>query len=93
MALEDATTLKRKEWERDKLDIEKPHMFSTKEGRLTPTVPAYEDMRTATPFHVTKVESQEGLSAAVGGTESEQVSQQPSTNAEGLITTVAPSSS
>ena len=93
VALEDATTLKRKEWERDKLDIEKPHMFSTKEGRLTPTVPAYEDMRTATPFHVTKVESQEGLSAAVGGTESEQVSQQPSTNAEGLITTVAPSSS
>ena len=48
VALEDAATLKRKEWDRDKPDIEKPHMFSTK-GRLTPTVPAYEDMRTATP--------------------------------------------
>ena len=93
VALEDASTLKGKEWERDKPDIEKSHMFSTKEGRLTPTAPAYEDMRTATPFHVTTVESQEGLSAAVGGTESEQVSQQSSTNAEGLVTKVAPPSS
>ena len=66
MALEDASTLKRKEWDKDKPDIEKPHMFSTREGRLTPTVPACEDMRTATPFHVTTVESQEGLSAAEG---------------------------
>ena len=66
VALEDAPTLKRKEWERDKPDIEKPHMFSTREGRLTPTAPAYEDMRTTTPFHVTTVESQEGLSAAEG---------------------------
>ena len=32
----------------------------------------------------------EGLSAAVGGTESERVSQQPSNNAEGLVTSVAP---
>ena len=78
VALEDAATLKRKEWERDKLDIEKPHMFSTKEGRLTPTVPAYEDMRTATPFHVTTVESQEGLTAAEGGEKIEKVTQQPS---------------
>ena len=50
-------------------------------------------MQTATPFHVTTVESQEGLSAAVGGTESKQVSQQPSTNVEGLVTSVAPPSS
>ena len=67
-------------------------MYSTKEGRLTPTVPAYEDMRMATPFHVTLAELPEGLSAAVGGTESEQVSQQPSTT-EGLVTSVAPHSS
>ena len=53
-------------------------MFSTKEGRLTPTAPAYEDMRMATPFHVTTVESQEGLSAAEGGEEIERVTQQPS---------------
>ena len=82
VALEDASTLKRKEWERDKPDIEKPHMFPTREGRLTPTAPAYEDMRTATPFHVTTVESQEGLSAAEGGEEIERVIPQPSDHIE-----------
>ena len=83
VALEDASTLKRKEWDKDKPDIEKPHMFSTREGRLTPTVPACEDMRTATPFHVTTVESQEGLSAAEGGEEIERVTQQPSDHMKG----------
>ena len=58
-------------------------MFSTREGRLTPTAPAYEDMRMATPFHVTTVESQEGLSAAEGGEEIERVTQQPSDHMEG----------
>ena len=53
----------------------------------------YEDMRIETPLSVTPEESLEGLSAAVGGTESEQVSQQPSTNVEGLVTNVAPPSS
>ena len=42
---------------------------------------------------MTPEESLEGLSAAVGGTESEQVNQQPSTKADGLETTVAPPSS
>ena len=42
---------------------------------------------------VTPEESLEGLSAAVGGTENEQVSQQPSTNADGLVTNIAPPSS
>ena len=93
VALEDASTLKRKEWDRDKPDIEKPHMFSTREGRLTPTAPTYEDMRIETSLSVTPEESLEGLSAAVGGTESEQVNQQPSTKADGLETTVAPPSS
>ena len=89
VALEDALTLKRKEWNRGEPDKEKLHIYSTKEGRLTPTAPAYEDMRMATPFHVTPAELPEGLSSAVGGTESEQVSQQPSTT-EGLVTSVAP---
>ena len=83
MALEDASTLKKKEWNRDKPDIEKPHVFSTKEGRLTPTAPAYEDMRTATPFHVTTEESQEGLSVAEGGIEIERVTQPPLDHTEG----------
>ena len=50
VALEDASTLKRKELSRGEPDVEKPHMYSTKEGRLTPTAPTYEDMRTATPL-------------------------------------------
>ena len=83
VALKDASTLKRKEWERVKPNIEKPHMYSTREGRLTPTAPAYEDMRMATPFQVTTVESQEGLSAAEGGEEIERATQQPSDHIEG----------
>ena len=90
VALEDASTLKGKEWNRGEPHIETPHMYSTRDGRLTPTAPVYEDMRFETPLSVTPEESVEGLSAAVGGTESERVSQQPSNNAEGLITSVAP---
>ena len=38
VALEDASTLKGKEWNRGKPHLETPHMYSTREGRLTPTV-------------------------------------------------------
>ena len=93
VALEDASTLKRKEWDRDKPGIEKLPMFSTREGRLTPTAPTYEDMRIETSLSMTPEDSLEDLSAAVGSTESEQVSQQPSTKADGLETNVAPPSS
>ena len=92
-ALEDASTLKGKEWNRGEPHLETPHMYSTRDGRLTPTAPMYEDMQIETSLSMTPEESLEGLSAAVGGTESEQVSQQPSTNAEGLVTKVAPPSS
>ena len=93
VALEDASTLKGKEWNRGEPHIETPHMYSTRDRRLTPTAPTYEDMRIETSLSVSPEESSAGLSAAVGGTESEQVSQQPSTNAEGLVTNVAPPSS
>ena len=93
VALEDATTLKGKGWNRGEPHLETPHMYSTRDGRLTPTAPTYEDMRIKTPLSVTPEKSLEGLSAGVGGTESEQVSQQPSTNADGLETNVAPPSS
>ena len=53
-------------------------------------MPAYEDMKTETPLNVTPEESLEGLSAAVGGTENERVTPQPSDIAEGLVTSVAP---
>ena len=90
VALEDASKLKRKEWNRGEPDIETPHMYSTIDGRLTPTVPTYEDMRTETPLKVTPEESLDRLSAVVGGTESERATQQPSDNAEGLVTSVTP---
>ena len=93
VALEDASTLKRKEWNRGEPDLETPHMYSTIDGRLTPTVPACEDMDTETPLNVTSEESLEGLSAAVGGIEDERATQQPSDVAEGLVTSVAPPSS
>ena len=92
-ALEDASALKGKEWERSKLDTEKPQMLPTKGGRLTPTAPTYEGMRFRTSLSVTPEDSLEDLSAAVGDTEGEQVSPQSSANAEGLVTTVAPPSS
>ena len=93
VALEDASTLKGKEWNRGELQLETPHIYSTRDGRLTPTAPTYEDMRIETSLSVTTEESLEDLSAVVGGIESEQVSQQPSAKADGLETTVAPPSS
>ena len=90
VAMEDASTLKGKEWHRGEPDIETPHMYSTIDGRLTATAPAYEDMRTETPLDVTPEESLEGLSAAVGGTENERAPQKPPDNAEGFVTSVAP---
>ena len=77
-ALEDASTLIEKEWNRGKSHVETPHRYSTREGRLTPITPAYEDIRTATPCHGTTVEAQEDIPATEGGEESEKVTQQPS---------------
>ena len=90
VALEDASTLKRKEWNRGEPNIETPHMYSTIDGRLTPTAPGYEDMKLETPLDVTPEESMEGLSAAVGGTENGRAPQQSPDNAEGLVTSAAP---
>ena len=93
VALEEASTLKGKEWNRGEPHRETPQMYSTRDGRLTPTAPTYEEMRIETSLSVSLEESSTGLSAAVGGIESEQVSQPPATNAEGLVTNVAPPSS
>ena len=90
VALEDASTLKRKEWNRGELNKETPHMYSTIDGRLTPTAPVYEDMRTKTLLNVTPEESLGGLSAHMGGIESERVAQQPSDDAEGSESGAAP---
>ena len=42
--LEDASTMKGKEWNRGEPNIETPHMYSNIDGKLTPTAPVYEDM-------------------------------------------------
>ena len=65
-------------------------MYSTIDGKLTPTAPVYEDMRTETPLHVTPEELLGGLSAAIGGIEDSKVTQQPSANAKGPVSNVAP---
>ena len=73
-ALEDASTLKGKEWNRGEQPKESPHMYSTRDGRVTPTAATYEDMRIETSLSMTPEDSLEGLSAAMGGTEGDQVS-------------------
>ena len=65
-------------------------MYSTIDGKLTPTAPVYEDMRMETPLHVTPEESLESLSAAVGGIEDSRVIQPPSDNAKEPVSIVAP---
>ena len=88
MALEDASTMKRKEQGRAEPVEDTPHMYSTIDGRLTPTAPVYEDMRMETPLQVTPEGSQGGLSAAMGGTEDVQVAQQLSDKAKRPISNV-----
>ena len=67
--------LKGKEWNRGKQHVKNLLIcISTREGRLTPTAPSYEDMRMETSLSMTtRILFMEGLSAAIGGTESEQV--------------------
>ena len=88
VALKDASTLQRKEQNRVEHGEDTPHMYSTIDGRLTPTAPVYEDMRMGTPLQVTPDGSQEGLSAAMGGTEDVQVTQLFSDKAQRPISTV-----
>ena len=90
VALEDASTLKRKELSQDEPGGDTPHMYSTMDGRLTPTPPVYEDMRMETPLQVTPEGSQGGLSVAMGGIEDIQETQQLSDKAKRPISDVAP---
>ena len=57
---------------------------------MTPTAPTYEDMRIETSLSMNPEDSLEGLSAAVGGTEGDQVRSPIATNVKKLVTTVAP---
>ena len=90
MALEDTSALKCKEWNRGEPGEDTPQMFSTIDGKLTPTAPVYEDMRTETPLNVTPEEWQDGLSGAMGGMEENNVIQQFSEDARGPVPNVVP---
>ena len=90
VALEDASTLKQKEWNRGELGGDTPHMYSTMDGMLTLIAPAYEDMKIETPSQVTSEESQGGLSVAMGGTEDIQETKQFSGKVTRPILNVAP---
>ena len=52
MALEDASTLKRKEWSRGEPSEDTCQMYTTIGGSLTPTAPVYGDMRTDLTLNV-----------------------------------------
>ena len=91
VAVEDASALKCKEWNRGEPCEDTPHMYSTIDGKLTPTAPVYEVMRTETPLQVNPEESLGGLSAAMGGIEERNVIQQLSDNEKGPVSNVAPS--
>ena len=90
VALEDALALKHKEWNRGEPGEDTPQMYSTIDGKLTPTAPVYEDMRTETPLNVMTEESLGGLSAAMGGMEERNVTQQLSDDVRGPLSNVVP---
>ena len=52
-ALDDATSLKQKEWIRSEPGEDTPHQYSSIEGRLTPHTPRSEDMRLEPSLNVT----------------------------------------
>ena len=89
-ALDDASTLKHKEWSRGELGEDTPQMYSSIDGHLTPTAPVCEDMRIDTTLNVTPEESLGDLPAAVGGMEERENTQQTNDEERELISNVAP---
>ena len=68
-ALDDAQTLRRKEWKRGEPGEDMPRQYSTVSRHLTPTQPRYEDMRMDSALTVTPEGSLHDIPAAVGGAE------------------------
>ena len=75
-ALDDASALKQKEWSRDEPGEDMPQLYTTIGGCLTPTTPMYEDVRMDSTLDVTIEGSLNDLSAAVGGIEERENTQQ-----------------
>ena len=68
-ALDDAPTLKQREWRRGEPGEDVPHQHSTISGHLTPTPPSHESMTMDSTLNVTPEGSLGNLPAAVGGVE------------------------
>ena len=67
--LDDAQTLRQKEWQRGEPGEDMPRQYSSISGHLTPTSPRHEDMRLDSTLNVTLEGSLGDLPAAVGGME------------------------
>ena len=86
MALEDASTLKKKEWNRGEPGEDTREMYTTVGGSLTPTAPAYDDMRTGLTLNVPS-----DISATVEGGEERESTQLPQNDGRGSVTNMATS--
>ena len=89
-ALDDAPTLKHKEWSRGEPREKTPQMYSTIDGHLTPTALVYEDMRTETTLNVTTEESPSDLPTARGGIEERDIRLPTQDDTRGPISNAAP---
>ena len=84
LALEDASTLKRKEWSRGEPSEDTCQMYTTIGGSLTPTALVYGDMKTDLTLNVTS-----DVLAAVEGGEERGSTQLPQDDERGSMTNVA----
>ena len=86
MALEDALTLKKKEWNRGVPGEDTHQMYTMIGGSLTPTALVYDDMRTDLTLNVPA-----NILAVVGGSEERESTQLPKNDERGSATDVATS--
>ena len=90
-ALDDAHTLRRKEWKRGEPGEDMPRQHSTVSDNLTPTQPRHKDMRMDSTLDVTPEGSLGDLPAAVGGAEDSRREQRTQEAPENKIRGACPS--
>ena len=90
-ALDDAQTLRRKEWKRGEPGKDMPRQYSTVGVHLTPTQPRHKDMRMDSTLDVTPEGSLSDLPAAVGSAEDSRRKQRTQEAIENEIRGACPS--
>ena len=73
--LDDAQTLRRREWRRGEPSEDMPRQYSTICGYLTPTQPRHEDMRMDSTLDITPEGSLDDLPSAKGGVADSRMNQ------------------